>query len=496
MTRPLSTRILVKVLLAHAVLLPVLAICLGLIVERSHIELFVDFVHDTLARRTSELQTGRADTHDAGLLQFLDTAVLDGRIVYAEVLLDGRVLRSQLTTPSLAWPARADDFEYGEGRDNAYFVSAPFKIAGQTAVLRLGFDETPTGEGIRRAWRSILATLGVYLAVVIGLALIVSRQLTRPLEELRRISHRIASGDFSHNIKSDSEISEVRDLGADLEAMRGKLVGANERLQRELEERAALESRLLQKQRLETVGTLASGMAHEINNVLVPITLYTETALARLPENHSAYPGMIRVLALSERASNIIAKVLAFGRRANLDPAGPIMIAPAVEEGVRTFDALRPPNVELQTRVDTDCGMVIAESTAVVQVVMNLCTNACQALPPAGGSIEVKLHTTDIDAAEDSDGVPPGRYVELEVSDSGCGMDETTQAHIFDPFFTTREVGKGTGLGLSVVHGIVSSLGGQVRVRSTPGRGSSFRVLLPQPKSLATKEITTETEQT
>jgi signal transduction histidine kinase len=267
-------------------------------------------------------------------------------------------------------------------------------------------------------------------------------------------------------------------------------------LQRELEERAALESRLLQKQRLETVGTLASGMAHEINNVLVPITLYTETALARLPENHSARPGMTRVLALSERASNIIAKVLAFGRHANLGPTGPIMIAPAVEEGVRTFDALRPPNVELHTRVDADCGMVIAESTAVVQVVMNLCSNACQALPPAGGSIEVKLHATDIDAAENPDGLPPGRYVELEVSDSGCGMDEATQAQIFDPFFTTRDVGKGTGLGLSVVHGIVRSLGGQVRVRSTPGRGSSFRVLLPQPKALAIQEITTEAERT
>jgi len=104
----LSARIVAKVLLAHAALLPVLAISLGIIIQRSHVNLFVDFVRDTLARRTSELQTGRIKTSDAGLLEFLDTAVLDGRIVFAEMLVHGRALRSNLGKPSLTWPAHAD----------------------------------------------------------------------------------------------------------------------------------------------------------------------------------------------------------------------------------------------------------------------------------------------------------------------------------------------------------------------------------------------------
>jgi signal transduction histidine kinase len=480
MAHTLATRILSKVLLAHAVLLPLLAVSLGLVVQRSHVDLFLNSAHDTLERRVSELQSGRIDLSLAGKSQFLDTAILDGQIVYAELLADGQVLRSTLGKPGLAWPNRANDFEYRHDSDNVYFISAPVQLPGQRAILRLGFDETPTGERIMLARWRILEAMVAYLAVVVALALLLARNLARPLEDLRLTSHRIASGDFSAALRADSNIRELQALGSDLEAMRHELVGVNESLQRQLQERMALEAQLRQKQRLETVGTLASGLAHEINNVLVPITLYTESALDRIAPDHAAHGAMARVLAMSQRATEIIAKVLAFGRYAAARPNQPIAIATAVAEGVRTFNALRPATVELRTLVDADCGEVLAETTLIVQIVMNLCSNACQALPPEGGLVSVSLRPVVLAASDDPDEPPAGRYVQLEVADTGTGMDEATRLRIFDPFFTTREVGAGTGLGLSVVHGIVGSLGGYIRVRSAPGQGSAFQVLLPQ----------------
>ena len=480
MVHTLATRILTKVLIAHAVLLPLLAVSLEFVVQRSHADLFLSSAHDTLERRVYELQSGRINLSPTGVAQFLDTAILEGQIVFAELYAGDHVVRSTLGRPDLSWSNRENDFEYRQDSDNVYFISAPVQLPDGKASLRLGFDETPTGQRIMLARWRLLEAMGIYLALIVTLALVLARNLARPLADLRRASHRIASGDFSAALHTDSNIRELQALGADLEAMRRELVGVNDKLQRQLEERVALEAQLRQKQRLETVGTLASGLAHEINNVLVPITLYTETALDRIPAGHDAHGAMSRVLAMSQRASEIIAKVLAFGRYSAARPNRAIAIGNAVAEGVRTFNSLRPASVELRTAIDPACGEVLAEATLIVQIVMNLCSNASQALPPTGGVVSVSLQPVLLPASDDPAEPVAGRYVQLEVADTGSGMDEATRLRIFDPFFTTREVGAGTGLGLSVVHGIVGSLGGHIRVHSTPGQGSIFRVLLPQ----------------
>jgi two-component system, cell cycle sensor histidine kinase and response regulator CckA len=175
----------------------------------------------------------------------------------------------------------------------------------------------------------------------------------------------------------------------------------------------------------------------------------------------------------------VVEKMLAFSRE--LESEGPdwIDIAPAVEEGLRLFAALVPPSIELRSSIQSPCQPVLADRTLVIQLVMNLCTNAYQAMRVAGGVLELRLAdvTLPADAALKR---AAGRYVELRVTDTGHGMDAATIERIFEPFFTTREVGDGTGLGLSVVHGIVTSLGALIVVDSVPGKGSEFRVQFPQ----------------
>jgi signal transduction histidine kinase len=153
-----------------------------------------------------------------------------------------------------------------------------------------------------------------------------------------------------------------------------------------------------------------------------------------------------------------------------------------VKETLALVRALMPATIDIQTKIDEKCGRVLVDATEVQQLIMNLCSNAFQAMTEKGGRLTIGVSTVEID--EDSDHISlrlePGHYVRISVSDSGKGIDPVIRERIFEPFFTTGEVGKGTGLGLSVVHGIVVSHGGDILVDSTPGHGSTFHVYLPQ----------------
>jgi signal transduction histidine kinase len=260
--------------------------------------------------------------------------------------------------------------------------------------------------------------------------------------------------------------------------MRQEIVGVGERLQRQMDERAALELRLRQRQKLETVGTLAGGVAHEFNNVLVPILLHTELALEEVANGRPCRDDLECVLDAARRAKRVIDKILAFSRQAGSEEPRPIRLDEPVAAALRLFAVLAPPNVEVRSSLAPDTPLVAADPTLITQAVMNLCTNGWQAMRETGGLLEVNLRALRADEPLPSD-LLAGQYVELQVRDTGHGMDEQTRERIFEPFFTTREVGAGTGLGLSVVHGIVTSLGARIHVSSVVGQGTTFQILFP-----------------
>ncbi len=245
--------------------------------------------------------------------------------------------------------------------------------------------------------------------------------------------------------------------------------------------RRALETQLREAQKMESLGTLASGIAHDFNNVLGSIVGNAD--LARRDIEDGAAPHALQRLALvdraAQRARNLVRQILTFSRRDKVQRTVQDLRG-IVDEALKILRATLPAQVELDRSLADVPLPVDVDAIHIEQVVLNLCTNAWQALGDGGGHITVAADIHDIDEAEGARlGLPAGSYARLSVLDDGCGMDDSTRLKAFDPFFTTKPVGSGTGLGLSVVHGIVKSHEGAITVDSSPGQGSRFDVLLP-----------------
>ncbi len=244
----------------------------------------------------------------------------------------------------------------------------------------------------------------------------------------------------------------------------------------DLTERKALEAQLLQAQRLESVGLLAGGIAHDLNNVLSVILLYGECAQGQLAADHPARADLDEIRRAAASAGNIARQLLAFSRQQVLQPR--VLELGGVATGLETMlRRLLGEDIELVVRARAS-RHVMADYGQLEQVVLNLVVNARDAMP-RGGQLSLDVEDLDIDGDGVAHGLPRGPYVTLRVTDAGTGMDEATLRRIFEPFFTTKEKTRGTGLGLSTVFGIVQQSGGAVWAESAPGRGSTFHVILP-----------------
>jgi len=257
----------------------------------------------------------------------------------------------------------------------------------------------------------------------------------------------------------------------------GKVVGVLG-IGRDVTERRQLEEQLRRTQRLESIGTLASGIAHDLNNVLGPIVLGTELLERIFPD--SASKKIIETLRASgSRGSKIVKQVLAFARGTEQEYS-PQQLRYVVSEIQSFMRQTFPKDIEIQIGIPRDLPAVLGDSTQLHQVLLNLCVNARDAMP-GGGKIEIAASQVALGVA-DLQGIPdarPGNYVCLSVSDTGTGIPEEIQSKIFDPFFTTKEVGKGTGLGLSTVNSIIRNHRGFLKLSSVMGRGTEFRIYFP-----------------
>jgi PAS domain S-box-containing protein len=257
----------------------------------------------------------------------------------------------------------------------------------------------------------------------------------------------------------------------------GLLIDVQDRKDAE-EARQRLEAPLRQAQKMEALGTLAGGVAHDFNNILG--TIIGNVALARedLVADHPAQESLAEVEKASARARELVQQILTFGRR-QPDERRVIGLREVVEESVRLLRATLPAGIELVTGYGRDVPNVLADRSRIHQVVMNLCTNAWQAIPEGVGRITVSLATVRVSESQGLAGLRPGIYACLTVADTGCGIAPEMVERIFDPFFTTKAPGEGTGLGLSVVDGIVKSHDGAVAVETAPGQGATFRAYFP-----------------
>jgi PAS domain S-box-containing protein len=245
------------------------------------------------------------------------------------------------------------------------------------------------------------------------------------------------------------------------------------------EERARMEARLRQAQKMEALGTLAGGIAHDFNNILGVIAGFTELTLLDPQDQEQVRENMGEVLMASGRARDLVKQILAFSRQSAQEKR-PVQVGLIVKEALKMLRATLPATVEIEPDVASRT-VVSADPTQIHQVLMNLCTNSAHAMFQTGGVLTVRLTDLDLDSESirTHSGSQPGRYVKLSVSDTGHGIEPAVMERIFDPFFTTKGLGAGTGLGLAVVLGIAESLGGFVEVESVVGAGSTFHVFLP-----------------
>jgi signal transduction histidine kinase/ActR/RegA family two-component response regulator len=264
---------------------------------------------------------------------------------------------------------------------------------------------------------------------------------------------------------------------------------------RDEEEKAKLEAQLQQAQKMESIGSLAGGIAHDLNNILFPISGLSEMLLDDIPLDTSEHKSIEQIYKSAQRGSDLVKQILSFSCQSNPQKL-PIRIQPILKEVLKLARATIPWNIEITSNIKQDCGMISANPTQVHQIAMNLITNAFHAVEGNGGTINVELKETIIRHLDERDEspfneIPPdgtsgfpirllaGGYACITLSDTGTGIDQTLIDKIFDPYFTTKEQGKGTGLGLSVVHGIVKEHGGDILVNSEVGKGTTFNVYLP-----------------
>ncbi|MGK0240887.1 MAG: two-component system cell cycle sensor histidine kinase/response regulator CckA [Candidatus Pelagisphaera sp.] len=245
--------------------------------------------------------------------------------------------------------------------------------------------------------------------------------------------------------------------------------------------KAELEARLRRSQKLKTIGSLAGGIAHDFNNILTPILGYTDLALLSIPPTDPLHEDLQRILKGTLRAKDLVEQILLYSKEMEKERKS-IDLGSIVSEALKLLRPSIPTTVRIEKRIDSNCAEIIADASQMHQVVVNLCTNAWQAMEHNGGTITIELEKAinDQPTTTQYSFLAENEYIRLSITDTGIGMDSEHLDRIFEPFFTTKITNnEGTGLGLPIVHGIITTHGGNIVVDSIPGEGTSFHVYLP-----------------
>ena len=330
-------------------------------------------------------------------------------------------------------------------------------------------------------------SLGFVLLVSVSVGILLQRLIYLPLKDLEAGAQRVSSGELDHNIpvRSHDEFGRVADsfnhMTQALQKSQLEMLEWVQTLESKVEERTqellVAEAEIAQGEKLASVGMLASGIAHELNNPLTGVLTFTSLLRKKMPDGSPDAEDLDLVIRETKRCASIIRRLLDFARE-KVPVKGFFNLNQLIEDTVRFVD--RPAsllNIDITTDLDPDLPQVWGDADLVKQVVLNVLVNAEQAIDGHGNIIvQSRRYVAKAPAKPGVESLP---MVEIAIKDTGCGIPEANLQRIFDPFFTSKEVGKGTGLGLSVSYGIIKAHGGDIKVDSEVGVGTTFRIYLP-----------------
>jgi signal transduction histidine kinase len=397
----------------------------------------------------------------------------------------------------------------------SYYITI---AANQDRISRLEFDAASVGNRILQQTERMSAAASAKLpqitgramsgiesvriillvtmvgATVVGIAISVYlvRSVTRPVQRLAEATRIIASGGLGHQIEeeADAEFGELsrhfNTMSAALRESYQQLESANVDLEEEAtqrrqaeEAREALQAELLHSQKMEALGTLSAGIAHEFNNLLQVVRGCLDSVSRKTGEQGSDPREFGLIGEATERGAQLTQRLLTFSSKGETKQT-PVDVNEKALNVKSILERTLPGGIEVQVLVAEDTPLVSADPSAMEQVLLNLALNARDAMPD-GGVLRIETSHSEVPGSPsgDSSSGAGGNWVVIRVSDTGHGIDDGALPHIFEPFFTTKGVGKGTGLGLSTVYGIIAASGGQITCRSQPGEGTEFEVRLP-----------------
>ncbi len=343
---------------------------------------------------------------------------------------------------------------------------------------------------------AIWALMFLLLGLALMAAAFLARGIVHPVSALDKAASNLAAGSEPEEIQETSRFIEVDGLTRSFNRMARRLSRAIADLQNELDERKQMEAererlnlQLLQAQKMESVGILAAGVAHDFNNLLQIIAGNVQLLLNTTPQDHPAADRLRTVLGAADRAAQLVRKLLLFSRKSKAEPKR-VDLNHEVWEGAKMIERTIPRMITVKLALDPDAWPLHADPVQIEQVLLNLGSNAADAMPD-GGTLLIETANVNLDDffVENHPDVKPGAYVLLKVSDTGEGMGKDILDHIYDPFFTTKEVGKGTGLGLPTVYGIVKTHRGHIRCESSPGQGTSFSIYWPAVREMGEVKV-------
>jgi signal transduction histidine kinase len=365
----------------------------------------------------------------------------------------------------------------------------------------------------RLTWHAVVAILALGGSLLLAFLLLskLQRTITAPILELVQLTGAVSSKkDYSLRCAvaqedetgrlalgfnemlsqiqmRDEELKKNREQLEERVAQRtAELARTNDQLQKELAERKRTEDQLRHSQKMEAVGRLSGGVAHDFNNILTAIIGYGTLLQMHIGVDDPMRHNIDEILASAKRAAALTQSLLAFSRKQAMNPK-PVDLPLVIERISKLLQRLIGEDITLVRKGATENLVVVADSGQLEQVLMNLATNARDAMPE-GGQLIIDTERTVLDEQflATHEYMKPGVYARVTVSDTGTGMDRMTAVRVFEPFFTTKEVGKGTGLGLSIVHGIIKQHDGYINVYSEPGHGTTFKIYLPLAEAAAT----------